>query len=364
MNEFGIDLFFDYVELEEAMAAVQPPPTFFDDLFFGPSRYRFTTADAIAYDVKSGQRTLAPYINPRIGNKVVERGGYSTRLIQLPEIAPSMILTPEDAKKRMAGEAFNSPRNIAERLQDMQVEDVVEMRLMHRRRREQQATSLILTGKMAIKGEGIDAEMDIWADLAAADRPFTDVGAGDAQNYWDGSSANPVGDLISGRLRAAKAMGASPTMAILGSAAYAAIRDDEQWLKRLDNTGINAGFIDVAYLPNGVIRIGYLAEAGVTLYAYEGDIYDEETDTVVPIIPPNYVVLCTPQADTRRYFGQVAMVIPGAQPPRWDFRNGEYNVNTYMQVSPEQGMLTEVKAKTIPMIRQIQEFQILKVLAD
>lgn len=362
--DFTVNLFYDRVELDEALSLVKPPATFLDDTFFGPSRYRTTTADTIAYDVRSGSLTLAPYIHPRIGNKVIERGSYATKMVQLPTIAPSMVLTPDNAKQRLFGEMFNSPTGYAERLRDLQIEDVVEMRNSIRRRREQQVASLITTGKIEIKGDGIDAVLDLWAGLSAAQKPFVDVGAADANNYWSGNTANPIGDLTAARDRAARAMGATPDIAILGKDAAAAILEDEKWLKLLDNRGVNAGYIDVAFLPNGVTRLGYVAQVGLTLYTYSGELYDETTDTVGPIIPDNYVILANRNADTRRYFGQVAMTQPGIYPPQWDFRSGEFNVNSYMQTSPEQGMLTEVKCKTIPVIRQIQEFQVLQVLAS
>ena len=87
------------------MEEVTPVPAFFKDRYFPTGAGDLFSTDYVITEFREGERKLAAFVAPRVGDIPVERGSYEINMYQPPKIAPSRVLTIDDLAKKGFGEA-------------------------------------------------------------------------------------------------------------------------------------------------------------------------------------------------------------------------------------------------------------------
>ena len=130
--------------LQAAIETVGLKFSFLRDRYF-PARTLYANHAKILVDIKDGDSTLAPFVAPYVGGKVVNRNGYSTFEIDAPYIAPKRVLGIHDLQKRAFGEPLNTERTPEQRAMDIMLDDYREMDDMIARREEKMCADVMNT---------------------------------------------------------------------------------------------------------------------------------------------------------------------------------------------------------------------------
>ena len=133
--------------------------SFLRDRYFS-NKKTFNTP-TVDIDIKGpGKRKLAPFVSPRIGGTLDLRNGYKTTTYKPAFIAPYRVCTAEDALQRLPGEHLYSGRSPEERAASILAEDLNEMDKEITRTEEVMCAQALTTGKIIIKGEGVDDQVE------------------------------------------------------------------------------------------------------------------------------------------------------------------------------------------------------------
>lgn len=227
---------FDIYSTRTMLKAVNqtlPVQTFFMETFF-PGVITVPT-EHIDTDVKKGKRRMAPFVSPRKGGKVIERDGFETETIKVPKIAPERMITNEDVNTRGMGESLYSDKTPAEREQSLLAQDLMELDDSVTRREEWMCRELLLSGKILIKGEGVEKEVNF---------NFTNKETLIGGARWSESTSDPIADLKRWRLDIIKKTGKGPNIAVFASDVVDAYISNPKVQKLMDLQRVNVGTIE------------------------------------------------------------------------------------------------------------------------
>lgn len=284
------------------MAAIeQMPPvrTFFRDTFF-TNEQTFPT-DAVDVDYYKGKRRVAPFVHQKIGGKTVENIGYSTKSYKPQLVAPDKITAADDLAKRMAGEPLYGGMTPAQRAAQQIGRDLAELNEMIARREEVMAAQVMEEGKITVKGEGLDEEIDFSFDNE------TTIGV-----KWDASASTPIADLEDEVRDIRKDGFVNPNICVMAKDAADAFLAHEDVQNILDNRRIDLGTIDPSVLPNGITYLGRLNKLGLDIYQYDEWYLDDWTTpgtaTEKPMWPDKKVLIASTQAMFSRMYAAVTII--------------------------------------------------------
>lgn len=300
-------------ETRTMLAAVDqmlPPKSFLLDLFFPTVE----TSDTLYVDIDiiKGKRRMAPFVNPRMQGKQVERIGYATRSYKPPYVKPKMVFDAIDILTRNPGQhIYQGGQSPAERAAQVLGRDLMEMMGMITRREEWMASQALNGGVIAVVGDGVDDEIDFGMPNThiITDGDWSDPGVG-----------NPVQDLRTWRRLVAQDSGIVPNAAVLGSAAADAFLAHEQVsganslfnARRAETGQINVSDIQAS----GATYLGSLNGGGLDLYAYDEWYIDDVDGEEKPMVPENKIFLGSTRARTARHYGAIQDVSATAS-VRW-----------------------------------------------
>lgn len=300
-----LDLFETRTMLE-SLEQMKPPRTFLLDTFF--STVNVSTTKHIDIDIIKGKRRMAPFVNPRLQGKVVEKRGRISRTYTPPYVKPKMVTTADDILEREPGKHIYEGNMSPAQMAAVEVgKNLVELDELITRREEWMAAQVLTTGKVVVVGEGVEDEIDFLMEPSHLPALL-----GTAK-WTDHTNARPLQNLKTWKRLVAKDSGINPTEALMGLDALDNFLQCEEVIgttgggKNLfDMRRINIGQIDPRILPNGVIYYGYLTELGLDIWTYEDWFVDEyDNDKEKPMMPANKVVLGSPNAYTRRQYGAI-----------------------------------------------------------
>lgn len=340
----------------EALKQSKPAHSFLRDRYFSSDK-TFTSAK-LDIDVVKGKRRVAPFVNPKIGGKVVEREGYRTDSFEAPEVSPEMVTTADDFINRAPGEPIygNDPNA---RAAAQLGEDLAELDNMITRREEAMCAEALFFGKVTVKGEGYDEELNYWPSNAA-DQPYEElVGAA----TWDGGSADPMGDLRAARRAILQGSGVTPKDVLMGNAALEAfLAQLEKEKVALDFRRADMGHIDPSHLPNGVTYWGYLKDSALDIYTYD-EWYLDETGAERPMVPDNRVLVGSSDVRTTMAYGMVTLMRGANDNAAPEFYAERRVPDSWTQRKNPAGRIVQIKSRPLPIIHQIDGFRVLKVVA-
>lgn len=328
--------------------------SFLRDRYFS-NKKTFNTA-TVDIDIKGpGKRSLAPFVNPRIGGTLDLRNGFKTSTYRPAFIAPYRVCTAEDAMQRLPGEQLYSGRSPNERAAAILAQDLNEMDKEITRTEEVMCAQALTTGKILIKGEGVDEYLDFWKDLSSAEKP-----AGTVSTLWTAAGADPLSDLRTACRNIAQKSGLTPVEMIAGSKAIDALLHS---LKG-DNTALNSrridlGQIDPRELEDGVSYVGALRLPNLDIFTYDEYYYDVATGIEKPMIPEDSVLIACRGVKTTRAYGLVDIINEANNTHQ--FVEGDRVASSWLQRSNPAGRIVQLKSAPLMIVNEPLGFYILKV---
>jgi hypothetical protein len=150
--------------LNRLIQRLVPEPKFFLDKFFsGPS----VTSDReeVYFDDVPGKKVgIAPFVHPLNEAPMIRGQGYRTKSFRPGYIKEKTDLTPDRGFNRMPGEAFGGELTPMQRMERLLIRDVKRLQDRWSNRLEMMAAEVVKTGKLTIKGGGLDALLDFERD--------------------------------------------------------------------------------------------------------------------------------------------------------------------------------------------------------
>ncbi len=297
-NEISI---YDPRTMDKIVRRMPPIHTFFLSTFFK----RVRTFDTLSVDVdfKKGNRALAPFVHRRIGGKTVPNSGYQTKSYTPPYIAPDKITTVDNLLNRLAGEPLYNGMSPAERAVTKMAEDFAELNEMITRREEWMAVQAIYTGKIPIKGEGLEEEIDF---------QFTNKETLPAAQQWSKPAADPIADLKKWRKQVQKKGFVNCNICVMADDVAAAFINHDKVKSVLDVKAYDLAVIKPRELPNGVTYIGTIPGMGLDIYTYNEWYLDDwsnpEKPEDKPLVPDGTVAILSTSAEYSMYYGAVTIL--------------------------------------------------------
>lgn len=323
---------------------------FFKDKYFR-DRVNFDTKKVDIDIIGRGARKLAPFVNPRIGGKVVEREGYTTNSYEAPEISPMRVTSAEDMLKRLPGEAIYNATDPNVRAAEQLGRDLRDLDRMIVRREEAMCAEALFTGKIAIKGDGYDEELNYWP-ANSADQPVTTP-----TTKWDQNGATPLEDLRAIRRTVIQQSGITPRDLICGTNALEALLKTVQKSGALDSRRVDLGMIDPQHLPEGVTYWGYLKDSGLDIYSYD-ETYVDDAGNVQNVVPVDKALVASEAGKTVLAYG----VVPVVSDEGIAFYSGPRVPVSWVQRANPSGRIIQLKSRPLPIVNQIYAFHVINAV--
>lgn len=265
---------------------VKPAKRFLTNTFF-TKKYPSITS-TIDIDLVKGKRKLAPFVSQRIGSSTVGTDGFTTQTYKPPLVAPDFPFTGEDLETRLPGENIYSGNSPDDRLAVLILNKLQEFEDMIARREEWMVAQALTTGKIPVKGEGVDQLIDF---------SFTNKETLALKAKWSYRAAdltgNPIADLKRWKRALAKA-GFTPTHVIMDADSADAFLAHPEVVKLFDTASANFGnFSPRAIDPDGTTFICRINEIGLDIFSYEEWYIDPSDDVEKPIIPSGTVIMAS-----------------------------------------------------------------------
>lgn len=298
--------FFDNYILQAITEEIVPETSFFRDRYFPTEASDIFAADKVLTEYQKGDRKMACFVAPRVGDIPVDRKGYEIHEYQPAYIAPSRLLSIDDLRKRGFGEAIFPGSTPAERAARLQLRDLTDLDRKIRRLEEWMAVQTMINNGCTMQ-EYVDANMvgeqNIVKFYDTTSHHTYTVGTA-----WDANGGDFFGDVRAMCNMLAK-RGLPAADLVLGTAAADAILGIQKVRDLLDkNSGIIIGEIDQNIVYPGVTRMGVLNFGGfrLTLWAVS-ESYTDNSDNDTLYFPAKSAMVTAPGCGHMMY-GQITQI--------------------------------------------------------
>jgi len=286
---------FDTRELIAVANQVPTAGTFLQDTFFG--KEETSTSEYVDIEVRKGKRTLAPFVSPKVAGKVVKGSTQSVRSYKPAYIKEKWITEADEIIGKSDTLFYAESKNIAEIVAERVARETQEHKENIVRRIEWMAAQVLTTGKVEVKGEGVEDVIDFGFDA----NQFVAL----TDNTWDGASVDPIAMMREWRRERVKAGGIAPNVAVFGSDAIDAFIKNPNVEKALDMRRMDRGMIDPQTLPQGVTYWGYIKEIATDIYSYDEWYVDPETSEEKAMVDPKGVIYGSDKTQAKRVYGAI-----------------------------------------------------------
>jgi hypothetical protein len=277
-----------------ALEQMQMPRTFLLDTFFKATETSQT--EYVDIDIVKGKRKLAPFVNPLHEGKLIERMGYTTQTFKPPYIKMKKATTAQNYLNRASGESIYGGMSPQQRLAQQLGRDLIELTDMITRREEWMAAQALTTGKITVKGDGVDAEIDF---LMANDHKITLS----SNDLWsDYTQSDPIANLREWKEKVGKDSGLVPELAIFGTQVLKHFLKNTQVTNLLDKTKVSLGQIVVSQLANGATYYGNIE--GLDIYTYN-EYYLDDNGDLQPMVPEDMIIMGSTRARAVRHYAAI-----------------------------------------------------------
>ena len=295
--------FYDIYTMLAVTEEIVPPVGFFRDRYFPTGAEDIFNSDKVLTEYKKGDRKMAAFVSPRVGDIPMAREGYAIHEYTPARIAPSRLITLDDLKKRGFGEALYPGKTQAQRALALQKRDFEDMEKRIFRREEWMCVQTMINNACTMQ-EYIDDNTTgdvLYVKFfdASSDHTYT-IGSG---YKWDGLNGDFFGDVKAMCRKLAK-RGLPSTDLILGSDAADAvmkIQEVRDLLKK--DSGIIVGEIDPRLTSyDGTAFLGTLNFGGHRLNVYEVDeSYTDDSDNDTAYFPAKSAMVTAPKCGHMMY---------------------------------------------------------------
>lgn len=299
--------FFDNYTLMAITQEIVPQASFFRDRYFPTEASDIFAADKVLTEYRKGDRKMACFVAPRVGDIPVDRIGYTIHEYQPAYIAPSRLLTLDDLAKRGFGEAMYPGSTPAERAVRLQLDDLTDLDRRIQRREEWMAAQTMINNGCTMQ-EYLDAgtqgeqKIVLFYD-GTSEHTYT------VSKKWNATDGDFFGD-VKAMCRLLSKRGLRAVDLVLGTDAADALLSNEKVQKLLDkNSGIIIGQIEQelsAY--DGVSFLGVLNFGGFRLNLICVDeTYIDENDAEQKYFPATSAMVTAPGCGHMMY-GQITQM--------------------------------------------------------
>lgn len=290
------------------------PQTFLLERFF--PRAVFSETAAVAIDVFTGKRRLAPFVNPLREGRYVESLGFQTTEFVPPTIKDKRRLDPLRAVRRAMGEriggALNPQQRAAANL-GLELQDQLGMVM---RRMEWMAANALASSAVTIVGDGYPP-----VTIGFGRDPSLTVTL-TGSNRWGQAGIYPTDMLDAWALQVGMTSGRQVTDVVFTNGAWKAFRADPRVAQIIGSlVNGNADFSAAGVRANtGAKRLGMWGDYQLWLY---NEWYIDPVDNLQkPMLPDGTVLLGSPDIDGTRAFGvildeDIGFPVQGFAPKSW-----------------------------------------------
>ena len=306
--------FFDTYVLMAIHEEIVPMGTFFKDRYFPTGAADIFNADKVLTEYKKGDRKMAAFVAPRVGDIPMDRRGYEIHEYTPAYIAPSRILSLDDLKKRGFGEALYPGMDAAQRAEQIQKDDLKEMDDRIVRREEWMAVETMINNGCTMQ-EYIDdkttGDVNVvhFYDGQTSEHTYT-VASG---KEWDTQYGDIFGD-VKAMCTMLAYRGLPAVDLILGTDASEAIMKSQEVRERINKeSGLITGAIDpkLTSYP-GVAFLGNLNFNGYRLNLFEvSESYVNDNNQNTPYFPAKSALVTAPGCGHMMY-GAISQIDFGA----------------------------------------------------
>ena len=293
---------FDPRTLDQVVRALPPNHRWLTNTFF-PRRKPIegTKADV---DFFKGKRRLAPFVSPKAAATGVAKQGFQTNRFDTPLIRMKDTTTLEELEVRLMGEGIqNSGMTKADRAIARMAEVMADFQDMIDRRVEWMCAKALFTGRIPVKGEGVEYEVDFSFTNKATCGTTSGYGA-----VWStAATATPLADLEKAQQAVVKSGFVQPNVALMARDAYNEFIGAAKVLDKVDKVNMTLAIIEPKTLPAGVTYGGYLPMLNLSIYIYDEWYVDDATGTELPMVPAGTVLLGSTNSGFTIYYGEMAV---------------------------------------------------------
>ena len=288
--------FYDIYTMLAVTEEIVPPVGFFKDRYFPTAAEDIFNSDKVLTEYRKGDRKMAAFVSPRVGDIPMDREGYAIHEYVPPYIAPSRLITLDDLKKRGFGEALYPGETQAQRALKLQRRDFTEMEDRISRREEWMCVQTMLnnacTMQEYIDDKTVGETLYVKFFDSTSDHTYT---IGSAYR-WDGLNGDFFGD-VKAMCRQLAKRGLPAVDLILGSDtadAVMKIQEVRDLLKK--DSGIIVGEIDPRLTKyDGTAFLGTLNFRGHNLNVYEvAESYVDGSNQDTPFFPAKGAMVTAP----------------------------------------------------------------------
>ena len=350
MAQTGNISLYDYRTLLGVVEQMPRARTFLRDTFFSTTK-TFLTKEVDIDVVGPDKRKLAPFVHRNSGGSFSYRDGYETRSYRPARIAPKIVTSSDEAFTRAPGENIYTRFNPEQRMSAIVADNLKALDLEITRREEWMAAQALFTGKIEMKGDGVNDVLTMWNQ---SKKPETDV-----VTKWDQSTADPLNDLVACVDKIGELSGHTASKLIVGRKALKALMNHLIKDGALDARRINLGNIQPSEtLPNGAQYVGTLLYPHLDIYAYT-ETYVDDSGNTQPLVPDNLVLLASDDAQTTRAYGVVDIIDEHDQ---IQYVEGSRVANSWVQRDTPAGRVVQMISHPLMIVNEPYAFHVLKVL--
>lgn len=287
---------------------VVPETFFFKDRYFPTEKGDIFDADKVLTEYRKGDRQMAAFVSPRIGDIPVDRSSYEIHEYQPARIAPSRLLTLDDLNKRGFGEAIYPGSTEAERAARLIKDDLQTLEMRIQRREEWMASQTMIKNACTMQ-EYVDAKtkgdtLYVKFFNEATEHTYT------VANLWNSAEGNFFSD-VKQMCKMLSKRGLPAADLVLGSQVAEAVLDNQKVRELLDKSlAINVGEINQTIAYPGVTRMGTLNFGGHKLTLWDvNESYEDENGDDTLFFPATSAMVTFPKCGHMMY-GRVTQMNP------------------------------------------------------
>jgi len=283
--------------LIEPMVTILPKPRFWSTYMmtgspdFLPTRY-------VTWDYLTKGNPKAHFVGEGLTVPPTERGKFKSAEIETPKYQNRKVIGLEDLKERQPGEPYGAmPSDMfklaQERAGKLEAEDDIECIEAVAEQREMVTANFLFNGLIDVIGYGVNRVIDYSLPnkivLLGPDR-------------WGQVGVDFQKDLRTW-CEHLEDLNFAPIEIIFSREVWDLIERDERWIKQLDNLRTEKGrFAPEKATEYGNAQYqGTLRDPFVDLYVQRSQYYDDDTGTMKRHMPPNSLIIITPESKRNRF---------------------------------------------------------------
>ncbi|MCL1866615.1 MAG: major capsid protein [Oscillospiraceae bacterium] len=288
---------------------ITPITTFFKDRYFPTAESDIFASDKVLTEYRKGDRKMAAFVAPGVGDISIDRGGYEINEYQPAYIAPSRILTLDDLKQRGFGEALFSNQTQAQRAARIVLQDLSDLEDRITRREEWMCVQTMINNACEMQ-EYVDSKTK--GDILRVrfyDKESEHVYI--VSKPWNSDDGDFFGD-VKAMCRMLSKRGLRAVDLVLGSQVADVISNIPKVQKLLDNRNMEYGSLSPELTSHpGVAFMGTLNFGGFKLNLLEVTHgYVDDSGVEKPYFPATAAMVTAPDCG-RLMYGQISQIDHG-----------------------------------------------------